>query len=601
MEQIDANNVAILVCAALVVAGVLSSLVATRFGAPLLLFFLGLGMLMGEDGLGRIKFDDFALANLVGSAALAIILFDGGLRTRLRALKGVVAPAGLLATAGVLVTALVVALAAMPLLGLSLAHAFLLGAIVASTDAAAVFFLMRSGGLRLKPRVNDTIEIESGTNDPFAVFLVVALVTALKPGGGVSVALWLVLIEQLAFGVLMGLAGGFLLSLVLNRWTLPTGLNPIFVGAGALCIFAATHLVHGSGFLAVYLAGLVVGNRPTRAVAGITTFTDAATWLAQIVMFALLGLLATPHRLGEILWPALGIAFVLIFLARPIAVIACLRPFRFSWFDKAFVSWVGLRGAVAIFLATIPVLSEMPNGLLFFDVAFFVVLVSLVVQGWTVRPAAHLFEVALPGADHPESRMELDLPGQMEQELVGYPVRSDSAFLRLTRLPAWAKLVMLVRNHTILLPEEAGAVAAGDYVYVLAPPRRVTQLDRIFAETEGERTEEEVYFGEFVLPATTPMQEIALLYAPGAEAPAGTAADAFNAAFGLPVVGDTVRLGGIELVAKALDDDNVVEVGLRLEPEPPGEKLKRTGRRLRAGLVRTPQKQAAVDPAGERR
>jgi cell volume regulation protein A len=584
VEQIEANNLAILFGAALIVVGVLSSVVATRFGAPLLFMFLLVGMAVGEDGILNIKFDDFAVAHLVGSAALAVILFDGGLRTKMRALAGVIAPAGLLATLGVLITAGIVALAAMPLLGLDFPHAFLLGAIVASTDAAAVFFLMRTGGLRLRRRVNDTIEVESGTNDPFAVFLVILLVTFLKPEGGFGQSVWLVLVEQAALGAAAGVLGGYALSLLLNRFTMPPGLNPVFVAAGALTIFGATQVAGGSGFLAAYLAGLVVANRPTRAVAGVTTFTDAATWLAQIVMFVLLGLLATPHRLLDVIWPALGVALVLIFVARPLAVVPCLLPFRFSWLDKAFVSWVGLRGAVAIFLATKPVLAQMPNGLLFFDVAFFVVLVSLLLQGWTVRPAAQLLGVALPGADHPESRTELDLPGQMEQELVGYPVRVDSAFLRHGKLPAWAKLVMIVRGETVHLPGECGPLVVGDYVYVLAPPRRVPRLDRLFSETDVERTEEEIYFGEFVLSGATRLSEVAALYAPGTEAADETVADAFDHAFGTPFAGDVLKLGSVELVAKAIEEDRVAEVGLRLEPEPPASKLKRLGRRAAVAL-----------------
>jgi len=584
MDVIFANNVALMLAALLVVAGVVSSLIATRFGAPLLLFFLLIGMLVGEDGPGGIPFSDFGAAHLVGSVALALILFDGGLRTKARALRHVVAPAGLLATVGVLITALVVALAAMPLLGLSFAHAFLLGAIVASTDAAAVFFLMRTGGLRLKRRVNDTIEVESGTNDPFAVFLVIALVTYLQPDGGANARVWLVFVEQMAIGAMLGLAGGLGLSLALNRLTLPNGLTPIFVAAAALLLFGFTNVVHGSGFLAVYLAGLVVGNRPTRAVAGVTSFSDAATWLAQIVMFVLLGLLATPHRLMEVALPALGVALVLIFLARPVAVVACLLPFRFRWPDKAFVSWVGLRGAVAIFLATKPVLVGMPNGLLFFDVAFFCVLVSMLVQGWTVRPAANLFGVALPGADHPESRTELDLPGQIEQELVGYPVRGESVFLRHPNVPAFAKLVLIVRGERILLPGEAGEIAAGDYVYLLAPPKRVSRLDRLFSETEVERSEGEVYFGEFVVPGETRLADLAAMYAPGASAAQDTVSDTFAKAFGMPVVGDTVRLGEVELVVKTVEEDRVVEAGIRLEPEPPGERVRRLARRLRTPL-----------------
>jgi cell volume regulation protein A len=586
MDQLDTNNIALLLSAALVVLGVLSSVVAMRFGAPLLFLFLVIGMLAGENGPGGIRFDDFAGAHLVGSAALAIILFDGGLRTKLRALRGALAPAGLLATVGVLVTTAVVALAAMPLLGLSFAAALLLGAIVASTDAAAVFFLLRSGGLRLRRRVNDTLEVESSTNDPFAVFLVIALVTFIQSGGDLGRALGLVFVQQMLIGAAAGIVGGYLLSLALNRTAMPTGLTAVLVTGATLLIFAGANVLHGSGFLAAYLAGLVMGNRPTRAVAGVTSFTDAATWLAQLVMFVLLGLLATPSRLVEVALPALGIAVVLMLVARPIAVALCLAPFRFRRAEKVFVAWVGLRGAVAIFLATIPVLAGLPGGLAFFDVAFFVVLASLVVQGWTIRPAAQFLGVALPGADHPESRTELDLPGQLEQELVGYPVRPESAYLRHPRLPSWAKLVLVVRGERILLPDEAGPVVAGDYVYVLAPPMRASGLDRLFTETERERTEEEIYFGEFVLPGATSLREVAALYAPEANAPNQSVGEAFAQALGTPTVGDTLPLGTIELVAKALENDRVVEVGVRLEPEPVGERARRLARRLRLARER---------------
>jgi cell volume regulation protein A len=232
------------------------------------------------------------------------------------------------------------------------------------------------------------------------------------------------------------------------------------------------------------------------------------------------------------------------------------------------------------------VLAALPGGLVLFDVAFFVVLASLVVQGWTIRPAAQILGVALPGADHPESRTELDLPGQLEQELVGYPVRPESAYLRHPRLPSWAKLVLVVRADRILLPDEAGAVVAGDYVYVLAPPMRASGLDRLFTETERERTEEEVYFGEFVLPGTTSLREVAALYAPEANAPNQSISEAFAQALGTATVGDTLPLGTVELVAKALENDRVVEVGVRLEPEPVGERARRLARRLRLARER---------------
>lgn len=580
MSQLDANIFALLLGAALLVVAVLSSVLATRFGAPLLFLFLLIGMLAGEDGPGGLVFQNFTVVHLIGSAALALILFDGGLRTKASAFRRILAPAGLLATLGVMITALVVAGAAVILLGFSFLEAFLLGAAVAPTDAAAMFFIVKAGGLRMKRRVGDTLEIESVANDPISIVLVFALIGVVSSGTGDAGSAALIFAKELLIGAVMGGLGGLVVSVILQRVPLPGGLHPVFASAAALLVFAETQWLGGSGFLAVYVAGLVVGNRPMPAGSSILAFTDAATWVAQIIMFMLLGLLAAPHRLPALLLPALGIAAVLMLVARPLAVVACLAPLGFKWMDQAFIAWLGLRGAVAIFLATLPAIVGLPHGLEYFDVAFFVVLVSLLVQGWTVRPAATLFGVALPGADHPESRTELDLPGQSAQELVGYPIRAEARFLRHARLPGWATLVLVARGDAVLLPADAGDIAVGDYLYILAPHARVPLLDRLFSETEGERTQSEIYFGEFVVAGTTPMAEILHLYAEGATCEERTVAEAFAHEFGTPVVGDVVSIGSIDMVAKVVDNDHVTEAGLRLEPEKVKHRLRRLARKL---------------------
>src|SRR5437660_7544588 len=345
MESLDTVSLGILLGALLVLAGIMSSLIALRFGAPLVFVFLIVGMLAGEAGPGQLRFDDVKTAYIVGSVALALILFDGGLRTRFATFRSVLGPALVLATAGVLLTAALTAPAAKYVLDLNWTEALLVGAVVASTDAAAVFFLIHARGLRLRPRVGAVLEVESGSNDPFAVLLTILLVEFLTVGDRSWQHVLAVFVKLAEFGTVIGLLGGRAIVVVLNRLGLAQGLHAPFVTTSALVIFGLASALHASGFLAVYLAGLVVGNRPTRAHNTVVVFLDAVTWLAQIVMFVLLGLLVWPQRLVESTWPALAVAATLMFVARPAAVFLCLAPFRFSWRESAFISWVGLRGA----------------------------------------------------------------------------------------------------------------------------------------------------------------------------------------------------------------------------------------------------------------
>jgi cell volume regulation protein A len=483
MESIAVMNLALLLGAGLVLAGVFSSLVANRFGAPLLLVFLIIGMLAGVDGPGGLEFEDYEAAYLVGSLALAVILFEGGLHTRLSRFQGVLAPALVLATLGVLLTAALTGIFAGWLFGLGWAEALLLGATVASTDAAAVFFLLGAGGLRLRRRVGATLEIESGTNDPVAVFLTLSLVQVVLSGdGSLSSGMLDVLVQQAVVGGVVGWAAGWAISWGLNRVTLPSGLHPLLVAAGAVAAYGAAAVAGGSGFLAVYLAGLVVGNTPVRAFPTVTSVMAAGTWFCQIAMFVMLGLLVTPSRLLDFALPGLAVAVFLMFVARPAAVWLCLLPFGFSRRATAFTAWVGLRGAVGIFLASVPVLAGLPNPDLYFNLGFFVVLTSLVVQGWSIAPLARRLGLALGGTTHPVTRIELDLPGQLERELVGYPVTESSPFYQGERpLPDWARPVLVVRDGQVVDAGGAGALVPDDYVYLLVPPHRARELDSLFA------------------------------------------------------------------------------------------------------------------------
>ncbi len=562
-----------LVAAGLLLVSILSSLVSARVGAPLLLVFLLIGMLAGEDGPGGIPFSDFEGAFVLGSLALALILFDSGLNTRLAAVRLAVAPSMALATLGVVLTAVAVGLAAMWAFDLPLLHGLLFGAIVSSTDAAAVFFLLNVTGLNLKERVRATLEIESGSNDPMAVFLTVALIELIRAGQGLDWSLATLFLGKMGLGLLLGLAGGWLLAAIVNRVNLASGLYPLVSLSGALMVFAGGELSDGSGFLAVYVAGLMVGNRRLRSMQNIRRFHDGLTWLGQMMMFLLLGLLVTPHRLADVAVPALAVAAVLILLARPAVVALLLLPFGFSWRETIFVGWVGLRGAVSILLAVLPVVAGLPDGYVLFNAVFVVVLASLAVQGWTIRLAARKLGLAVPGG-LVVHRTELDLPGQQELELVAYRVDQGAPAANRLQLPDWARLMLVMREGRMLpAAQTIHALMPGDHAYVLAPPSKAPLLDRVFARPAERDLAQLDYFGEFMVPAATPVRDLIAAY--GGKATPDlldrTLAMVFDKAYAHhPVVGDRLRLGEIELVAVDLDDGGMVaQVGLKLMPEEP--------------------------------
>ncbi len=589
MASLDTVSIAILLGAILVMAGILSSLIALRFGAPLLLVFLFLGMLAGESGPGGIAFNDVRSAYLIGSVALALILFDGGLKTRFQSIRAVLAPSALLATVGVLLTAVITAPFAFYLLDLNWTESLLIGAVVASTDAAAVFLLIHGRGLRLRPRVGATLEVESGTNDPFAIFLTLVLIQYLSMGSTTVESVLVQFVREAGLGALLGIIGGRLVVLALNRVALPQGLHAPFVATAAVVIFGVTQTMHASGFLAVYLAGIVIGNRPTRAHNSVVVFLDAATWLAQIVMFVILGLLVWPGRLWSSVVPAIGIALALTFIARPVAVMLCLAPFRFPWREKIFISWVGLRGAVAIFLGSIPLLVDLSKGYLYFDVAFVIVILSLLVQGWSLAFAARKLHVALPRSDRAPRRIELDLPGQLEQELVGYQVRPNSLFLRRGLIPSWSKPTLVIRDENILTPQEAEPVTSGDYIYLLAPPEKAEALDRFFVTMPPVAAPDPHLLGDFVVSGDITLGNLAEIYGVsiGADKAQLTLADYFDITLDhAPRVNDTMPIGEIVLVARAISGGRVNVVGLRLpededEPAPPPTRSVRVKRRLK--------------------
>jgi cell volume regulation protein A len=580
---------AILVAALLVSISILAGMFSNRIGAPLLLVFLGLGMLAGIDGPGGIEFDDFRATYLVGNVALALILFDGGLRTPREAFRIAMWPALSLATVGVLVTALIAGAAAVYILDFSLLQGLLVGATVASTDAAAVFLLLHTRGTEIKRRVSATLEIESGVNDPMAIFLTVTCVELLlSPDMAFTGHFALSFAIQMVGGAAIGILGGMFLVFLINRIEIAAGLYPILAAAIALVIFASAQIIDASGFLAVYLAGLVMGNQRHRAQQVISRFHDGLAWLAQITMFLLLGLLATPSEMISNIGDELAIAVVLIVVARPLAVWISLLPFRFPWQEQVFISWVGLRGAVPIFLASIPVIAGVTQGIEYFNVAFVVVIASLIVQGWTVSRAARLLGLELPPPPEPIERREIDLPPSADREAASWRVAINSPALDQTfrglNLPRRTRIIAVIRDGTVMSRETLERLQVEDYVIALAPPEHVITLDKLFSARPAHRSAwAAIHLGEFSFEAGVPVGRMSTEYGvpfepvdhekPLAEFMRDRLGDRI-------VVGDRVKVGGIELVVREMSKGRVTRVGLAVEPQAERLPILRLWRRL---------------------
>ena len=389
--------------------GCLLTPIAERLGAPFLLLFLFVGMFMGENGIGGVSFNDFNLAYEVGSIALALVLFSGGLDTTRDTFRKAAAPAIVLAIFGVLATAGIVGGLIFLIFDLPLQICLLLGAVVGSTDAAATFLLLRQRNIQLKDGLGETLMVEAGINDPMAIFLTITMVAIVDNELPLDIATFISFLpelgRQLGYGLVAGIIGGVLIAFFINRVRMPVSLFAPFAMASALLLFNLTALLGGSGFLAVFIAGALLRDHMTHQTERVRQFHDGISWISQIVLFLILGLLVTPKELIAQIPLGLGIAAVLIFIARPIATSLSLTPFRIGWRQQAFIGWVGLRGAVPIFLAIIPVISPGPLSSGFFDVVFVVVIVSLILQGWTISLAARWLGLIA----EPEGEAELPL------------------------------------------------------------------------------------------------------------------------------------------------------------------------------------------------
>jgi len=482
MESI---NAIIFLAGVLLLLGVVSSKFSARLGMPVLVLFLVVGMLAGSEGLGRIAFEDYGLANSIGSAALALILFDGGLRTSLDSVRSAWRPALALSTVGVLLTALLTGLAAAWVLDIPLLHGMLLGGIAGSTDAAAVFSVLRTSGVTLPERLTATLEVESGSNDPMAIFLTLGIIGIIMGTAGSAVAVLMLFVLQFGVGAAIGVGVGRVAGWAVNRANLDhAGLYPLLAMAFGLLAFGLAAVLGGSGFLAVYLAGIVLGNRVTVFRRGIFAFHDAAAWLGQIILFVMLGLLSFPTRLLAVAGDGLLIALALIFVARPLALVVSVFPFGFRPRELTFLSWVGLKGAVPITLATFPLVAGVPGSEVLFDAVFFVVLISAITQGWSLPIVARWLGLARPADPSPPLTVEINALRHVDGEIVDYTIAASARvagqLLRDIALPAGVVVTLVVRDEKVIVPRTSTALTPGDHVFIAMRSHLKPLVDRLF-------------------------------------------------------------------------------------------------------------------------
>ncbi len=517
-------NYAILIIGLLLSVSIFASRLSSVMGLPVLLLFLGVGMLCGSEGIFlKILFDDYDEAFLSANLALAIILFSGGCQTEFSTFRSVATPSMVLSTIGVLITSLIVGCVAYYLLKLPFYQCMLIGAIIGSTDAGAVFSLLGDNGVTLKNKVEAPLQIESATNDPMAIFLTMTVITLIQTGTGASAeeqqsygTLGFFFFKQFVFGTGFGIIFGFAARYIINIISIPTGLYSLLVLGIAFTGFAITSSLDGSGFLAIFIIGMCIGNKKSRQLNYIKPVLDGLTWLSQIGLFLILGLLVTPSHLMTYMGTGIIIALALTFIARPIAVFLCLKPFfKYTTADLAFISWVGLRGSVPIVLAIYPIMFGVPHGELYFNVAFVVVIFSLLVQGATILPMAKLFKTYAPSMAAPISKGEIGITIDDDFEIFSYEVQHtkfEKTPLKEIKFPSKTMIVAVFKKGQMIKPSGNTCLVKGDIISIIGHSEDEEFLNLIFNGDTAVKKVPHFYHGDILLDGKLKMPEVAKNY-----------------------------------------------------------------------------------------
>lgn len=561
----------ILLAAVLILLGIISSKLSARLGLPVLVLFLLVGMLAGEDGPGGIAFDNADAAHSLGTLALAMILFDGGLQTPMHSIKKVWRPASGLATLGVLVTAAITGVAAAYILDIPLLQGMLLGAIVGSTDAAAVFALLRNAGIHLNKKLKATLEIESASNDPMAIFLTVGLleilVNKMQPGTG----LLLMFLSQMGLGAIVGLGVGWLSIKLINRIHLAaSGLYPVMVVALGLLSFGISAAIGGSGFLAIFISGVVIGNSRFVFQRSTFLFHDGLAWLSQITMFVVLGLLINPSSLLDVWFEGLIIALVLTFIARPLAVLPILAIFGFDRREITLVAWVGLRGSVPIILAIFPLIYGLPGAALIFNVVFFVVLISATVQGSTLPFVARKLKLTLPPPVTPAATLEITAVGDVDADIVEYTLgetsRAVGRQLSQMALPDSAVLAMITRDGKVIAPRGSTILRVADHLFIVLKPETRDFVDCVFSGNVDTGEKNDLPRKELTIKGNTQVTNLQHSYGIvlGADDHDSLEQVIKKGLASTPIVDTTVKLGNVQLRVHEMLGERIITVGVLL-------------------------------------
>lgn len=562
----------ILLGAVLILLGIMSSKASARLGLPVLVLFLFVGMLAGERGIGGIAFDSPSAAHALGSLALAIILFDGGLQTPLSSIRAVWKPATLLATLGVAVTAIITGLAAVWILDLPLLEGLLIGAIVGSTDAAAVFAQLRNAGIHIRERLKSMLEVESASNDPMAIFLTIGLLEVLTQDVPLGIGLVKLFGMQMGIGGAVGLLVGLGAVKVINRIQLQaTGMYPVLVTACGLLAFGLAANLGGSGFLAIFIAGVVIGNSRFVFQRSVFLFHDGLAWLSQITMFVVLGLLSDPKALLEVWLEGLLIAVALTLVARPLAVIPMLLPFGFNRKEITLVSWVGLRGSVPIVLAIFPFVFNLPGAPLIFNVVFFIVLLSAIIQGGSLAQVARWLGLAEKPPAKPAATLEITSLGNVNADIVEYTLAADSRAVgrRLSQLalPEGTVVAMITRGEEVIAPRGSTKLLAHDHLFVVLRPATRPLVDLTFSQVS--KTPEPLPDKEIRLKGTTRIEDVRHSYGLHLTGPDQDSLEAtvLKHLEQEPAVGATITLEGVTLRICEMVGARIATVGVQPAPD----------------------------------